>query len=215
MQRHPFSVTHANSCILNLVSWAQRSSESDETRNYLYVNINVPDVPKSSADLKITPTNVSFTGTTIKGLKYDVSLELYGEIDPENSKVNHTPRGVEMVLRKKELKTEYWPRLLKESKKVHFLKTDFDKVENIPPIALFGHRHANGIMQWVDEDEQDEAVEDDYAANFGGLGEDGGLGGIDFSKLGGGAGDLPGAAGEEEEEDEEEVYDESYKIQPR
>lgn len=70
-------------------------------------------------------------------------------------------------------------------------------------------------MQWVDEDEQDEAVEDDYAANFGGLGEDGGLGGIDFSKLGGGAGDLPGAAGEEEEEEEEEVYDESYKIQPR
>lgn len=59
-------------------------------------------------------------------------------------------------------------------------------------------------LQWVDEDEQDEAQEDDYAANFGGFGEDGGLGGIDFSKLGGGAGlDMAGAegAGEEEEED--------------
>jgi hypothetical protein len=33
-----------------------------------------------------------------------------------------------MVLRKKELKEEYWPRLLKDSKKVHYLKTDFDKV---------------------------------------------------------------------------------------
>jgi hypothetical protein len=32
------------------------------------------------------------------------------------------------VLRKKELKEEYWPRLLKDSKKVHYLKTDFDKV---------------------------------------------------------------------------------------
>lgn len=32
------------------------------------------------------------------------------------------------MLRKKEEKEEYWPRLLKESKKVHFLKTDFDKV---------------------------------------------------------------------------------------
>jgi len=32
------------------------------------------------------------------------------------------------VLRKKELKEKYWPRLLKESKKMHFLKTDFDKV---------------------------------------------------------------------------------------
>ena len=35
---------------------------------------------------------------------------------------------MEFVLRKKEKKEEYWPRLLKESKKVHFLKTDFDKV---------------------------------------------------------------------------------------
>lgn len=26
------------------------------------------------------------------------------------------------------MKEEYWPRLLKESKKMHFLKTDFDKV---------------------------------------------------------------------------------------
>jgi hypothetical protein len=42
-------------------------------------------------------------------------------------------------------------------------------------------------------------VDDDYAANFGGFGEEGGLGGIDFSKLGGGN---PDAAfgGEEEEE---------------
>jgi len=42
--------------------------------------------------------------------------------------VNHTDREVELVLRKKELKSEYWPRLLKEPKKYHFLKTDFDKV---------------------------------------------------------------------------------------
>jgi hypothetical protein len=110
------------------VTWAQRSSESDETRNYLYVFINVPDVPPSSADLKVTPTSVSFTGSTIKGTKYSVTLDLYAEIDPENSKTHHTPRGVEMVLRKKTLGLEYWPRLLKESKKVHFIKTDFDKV---------------------------------------------------------------------------------------
>ncbi len=29
------------------------------------------------------------------------------------------------------MKEEYWPRLLKESKKMHFLKTDFDKVRGI------------------------------------------------------------------------------------
>lgn len=46
----------------------------------------------------------------------------------ENSKTNHTSAKVEFVLRKKELKEEFWPRLLKDSKKMHFLKTDFDKV---------------------------------------------------------------------------------------
>lgn len=92
------------------------------------MNIKTPDVPKDKADLKITSNNVSFTGPSGKGVTYSVSLDLYAEIDPENSKVNHTDREIELVLRKKELKVEYWPRLLKDSKKVHFLKTDFDKV---------------------------------------------------------------------------------------
>lgn len=44
---------------------------------------------------------------------------------------------------------------------------------------------------------------------FGGMGEDGGFGGIDFSKLGGGTGsDMPGmeglGAGEEDEDDDDE-----------
>lgn len=65
-------------------------------------------------------------------------------------------------------------------------------------------------MQWVDEDEQDEAIDDDYANNFGGFGDEGGLGNIDFSKLGGleGAGGLGAAAGmgaEGEGEGEESV----------
>ena len=85
-------------------------------------------MPKEQADLKITESNVSFTGTNTKNVKYHVSLDLYADIDPENSKVHHSPRGVEMVLRKKELKAEYWPRLLKESRRGHFVKTDFDKV---------------------------------------------------------------------------------------
>jgi hypothetical protein len=57
-----------------------------------------------------------------------VELEFYAEIDKEESKINHTAKNIEMVLRKKELKEEFWPRLLKDAKKVHFLKTDFDKV---------------------------------------------------------------------------------------
>ncbi|KAJ5945661.1 hypothetical protein N7454_002500 [Penicillium verhagenii] len=163
------------------VTWAQRSSADQADRNYLYVSIKAAEVPKEEAKLELTATNVSFTGASRKGVTYKTSLDLFGEIDTENSKVNHTDREVELVLRKKELKEEFWPRLLKEAKKVHFLKTDFDK--------------------WVDEDEQDEAPEDDYANNFGGMGgggegegAGGGLGNIDFSKLGGmmgGEGGMP------------------------
>ena len=43
----------------------------------------------------------------------------------------------------------------------------------------------------MDEDEQNAVPDDDYMNNFGGagMGDDGGFGGIDFSKLGAGAGE--------------------------
>lgn len=126
------------------VTWAQRSSETDPERNYLYVNLKTPDVPRADAKLSITPTNVSFTGASGKGVTYSVSLDLYAEIDPENSKVSHTDREVELVLRKKELKLEYWPRLLKDSKKVHFLKTDFDKVSFLLFLTFYFPGHGGG-----------------------------------------------------------------------
>jgi hypothetical protein len=77
----------------------------------------------------LTPTTLTFTGhsDTLKKT-YHLDIEFYAEIDKEESKINHTAKNVEIVLRKKELKEEFWPRLLKDSKKVHWLKTDFDKV---------------------------------------------------------------------------------------
>ncbi|KAH6656846.1 HSP20-like chaperone [Truncatella angustata] len=168
------------------VLWAQRSSSTDPEKNFIYLTITAPDVPKNSFKLDLKATTLKFEGHS-DTLKRDFHLELefYAEIDPENSKINHTSRNVELKLRKKELKEEYWPRLLKESKKLQFLKTDFDK--------------------WIDEDEQNEAPEDDFS-QFGGMGGmpgmgGGDFGGIDFSKLGGGA--APGDDEEEEEEDDE------------
>lgn len=109
----------------------------------------MPDVSRENIKLDLKPTTLTFQGHS-DSLKrtYHLELAFYEEIDPENSKINHTTRNVEIKLRKKELKEEYWPRLLKEAKKLQFLKTDFDK--------------------WVDEDEQNEAPEDDM--NFSGMG---------------------------------------------
>jgi len=176
------------------VLWAQRSSSSEPSKNFVYLTISVPDVPASNLKLDLKPTGLSFSGhsDTLKR-SYAVDLEFYAEIDPAESKINHTAKNVELKLQKKELKEEYWPRLLKEAKKAHFLKTDFDK--------------------WVDEDEQDEAAEDDFS-QFGGMGgmpgmggAGGDFGGIDFSKLGGGGGlpDMGDMEDDEEGDDDDDM----------
>jgi hypothetical protein len=113
------------------VLWAQRSSDSDAEKNYIYLTIGVPDVPAKSLKLNLTPTGLTFSGTSeTKKTTYFLEIEFYGEIDVDNSKTHHTAANIQLVLRKKDLKTEYWPRLLKSDKKVHYLRTDFDKVRN-------------------------------------------------------------------------------------
>jgi hypothetical protein len=86
-------------------------------------------VPKSSLKLDITSTGLTFAGHS-DSLKKDYALDVtfYAEIDEKETKINHTSKNVQLVLRKKELNEEFWPRLFKEAKKVHYLKTDFDKV---------------------------------------------------------------------------------------
>jgi hypothetical protein len=114
------------------VLWAQRSSKEDPLRNFIYLTINAPDVPKESLKLDLQPNKITFEGksSTKGGAHFKGDWDLFAEIDPKESKINHTPRDIELVLRKKELKEEYWPRFLKDKAKVHWLKTDFDKVTN-------------------------------------------------------------------------------------
>jgi len=180
------------------VLWAQRSNTTEAAKNFIYLTITVPDVQPAKLKLDLKTQSLSFAGHS-DSLKrdYALNLEFYGEVDVSASKINHTAKNVEIVLRKKELKEEFWPRLLKNAQKVHFLKTDFDK--------------------WVDEDEQDEAPEDDLAGNMGGMGgmpgmgdmssmmggAGGDFGGIDFSKLGQGAEDLEGGEEEDDEDDDD------------
>ena len=109
------------------VLWAQRSSTIDPERNYITLTISAPDVPSPKIDL--TSTSLTFSGhSDTKKTTYHVELTFYAEIDSEASKTHATSHSVTFRLRKKDLKDEYWPRLLKDSKRMHFLKTDFDKV---------------------------------------------------------------------------------------
>ncbi|KAI7208396.1 hypothetical protein KC333_g9155 [Hortaea werneckii] len=163
------------------VTWAQRSSATEAEKNHIFLTIAVPDVDPKKIKLDVQPTHVDFSGySETKKAQYAVKLDFYAEIDPAATKIHHTQRDIEMVVQKKQLGEEYWPRLLKDKAKVHFLKTDFNK--------------------WVDEDEQDAVPEDDdymsRMAGMQGMGGDGGFGGIDFSKLGGmGGADMAGLQG--------------------
>lgn len=151
-----------------VVLWAQRSNESDPTKNIVYLTIEVQDPTNTKVEL--TNTSLKFSADASDGnAHYDLNLEFFDEIEPENSKKYEAGNQIRFVLRKKKAQADFWPRLLKEKLKLHYVKTDFDK--------------------WVDEDEQEEKPEEDDIMNFGGAPGAGGAGDLDFSQLlGGGAG---------------------------
>jgi len=155
------------------VLWAQRSSDLDFTKNVIFLTINAPEL-EPDYQLDITASKLTFKGVTkaaagsLPHRQYAFDLELFGEIEPESAKKSEhlTGKSLSLVLKKKELKEDYWPRLSKD-KRVNFIKTDFFK--------------------WKDQDEQMEGEDD---ADLGG-GMDGmpGMGGM------GGMGGMPGMGG--------------------
>ncbi|KAG6820348.1 hypothetical protein H0H93_001793 [Arthromyces matolae] len=149
------------------VLWAQRSSESDDAKNVVYLTVNLPDIQESTLAYNLTPTSISFkakagdVSRNIQEKEYEFSLDFFAEVDPEHSTKKLTTRSFSAVLRKTNKQSEYWPRLTKEKVRNAFLKTDFSK--------------------WVDEDEQDgAAIPEEDGADFGmgGMGDMGGMGGM-------------------------------------
>jgi len=74
---------------------------------------------------------------------YRNEIELFGAIDPDQSRYVNTGRVVRCVLTRAE-EGEYWPRLTKEKIRLHWLKVDFGR--------------------WKDEDDSDD--EDKAGADF-------------------------------------------------
>ncbi|CCM01278.1 uncharacterized protein FIBRA_03327 [Fibroporia radiculosa] len=164
------------------VLWAQRSSETDDSKNVLYITVNLPDVKPETLEYNLTSTSISFkakAGNAEKGLEerdYAFNLDFYGEVVPEESHKSLSSRSLTLVLRKKEKQAEYWPRLMKEKIKTPFVKTDFSK--------------------WVDEDEQDgQGTVVDEDLDMGGMGGMPGMGGMGGMPGMGGMGGMPGMGG--------------------
>ncbi|KAL8096438.1 co-chaperone protein p23-1-like [Apium graveolens] len=126
------------------VKWAQRS-------DVLFITVDLPDA--KDVKLKLEPEGKFYFSATSgpEKLLYEIDIDLYDQVDVDESKASVGSRNIFYVIKKVESK--WWSRLLKkEGKPPLFLKVDWNK--------------------WIDEDEQDEQDEntmnlDDI--NFSGL----------------------------------------------
>jgi len=159
------------------VTWAQR-------KDLVYINIDVQDA--KDPEIKVEKDSLHFKGKSNADQKtYETTLNFFDEINKDESKFAVRGRGIEFVLIKQNKDKDYWPRLLKENKKFHWLKIDFGK--------------------WKDEDDSDAEGEpgapggggggadfEDMMRQMGGLGGMGGMGGMPGM---GGMGGMPGMGG--------------------
>ncbi|XP_035220380.1 co-chaperone protein daf-41-like isoform X2 [Stegodyphus dumicola] len=127
------------------VLWAQR-------KNLLYVKVQLEDCRNPT--IKVEKDRIYFKGKGGTDKKeHEVTLEFFKEIKPEESKYSVRDRATEFVLIKAE--EGFWKRLLKEDKKFHWLKVDFNK--------------------WKDEDDSEDEVEgtdfEEMMRKMGGMSE--------------------------------------------
>ncbi|KAL7641865.1 UNVERIFIED_CONTAM: hypothetical protein RMT77_007739 [Armadillidium vulgare] len=132
------------------VTWAQR-------KNVVFLTFCVEDC--KNPEIKMEADKIYFKGVGGSEKKnYENTLELYKEIDAEKSRHFVRDRVIELILVKKE-EGPYWPQLLKQKIKMHWLKVDFTK--------------------WKDENDSDDEGTNNpdlesMMRQMGGLGMDGG-----------------------------------------
>ncbi|CAG2055677.1 unnamed protein product [Timema podura] len=100
------------------VMWAQRA-------HVVFLTICLEDC--KNPEIKIENDKVYFKGIGGTEKKpHEVTLNLYKEINAEKSFQFVRDRNIELVLKKKD-DGPYWPQLMKDKKKYHWLKVDFNK----------------------------------------------------------------------------------------
>ncbi|KAM7278666.1 hypothetical protein ACFE04_005800 [Oxalis oulophora] len=110
------------------VLWAQRS-------NKVYLTVALPDA--KDIQVKCEPQGLfSFSATGRQGQAFNLSLDLYGSIDPQAGKTKVGLRNIICTIRKEQ--KGWWQRLLKsEEKPAPYIKVDWNK--------------------WCDEDDEESA----------------------------------------------------------
>ncbi|KAJ8304647.1 hypothetical protein KUTeg_018230 [Tegillarca granosa] len=103
------------------VYWGQKVDQ-------ISLKVDLTDV--SNENVVLTEDGLKFTADAygVKGYnRYEIDLEFYLPVDPDNSKYRVQGRAVEFQIQKSG-DGEVWPRLTREKVKYPWLKIDFDKV---------------------------------------------------------------------------------------
>ena len=111
-----------------ILKWAQRKDK-------LFITISVVHSKKPIVDLT-DGKRIKYQGTD-GTVNYAFDIELYDEINKEESKYTLESRNIFLNLKKK-TSGPYWPRLIKDEKKYHWIEVDW--------------------MYYAEEDEEDEAT---------------------------------------------------------
>ena len=123
-----------------ILKWAQRKDK-------LFITINV--VHSKKPTIEIEGKKMKYQGTD-GNINYAFDIELYDEIDKDNSKYTLDARNIFLKLKKK-TEGPYWPRLTSDKVKYHWIEIDW---------AYF-----------TEEDEEEEAKEPNFEGqDFGDMG---------------------------------------------
>ena len=100
--------------------WAQREDK-------LFITIEVCSTDAKKSRQEINDDNFSFYCETecTPTISYLLELNFFGEIIPNKTLKKENDKEIMFVFFK--LNKLYWPRLVSSEKKLHFLKTDFEK----------------------------------------------------------------------------------------
>ena len=158
------------------LKWAERKDK-------LFVTIELIEVKDAKIDL-VNESRLTFSGTS-EGKLYSLDIELFGEVNKEESKWTLDARNIFLSIKKK-TKGPHWNFINKDKKKYNNIKVDW---------ALY-----------VDEDEEEEKMMG--GGDFGGFPGMGGFGGNNFMDMGG-----MGGMGGADDLDEDDVKPEDEKNQ--
>ena len=161
-----------------ILKWAQRKDK-------LFITISVVHSKKPIVDLT-DGKRIKYQGTD-GNINYAFDIELYDEINKEESKYTLESRNIFLNLKKK-TSGPYWPRLIKDEKKYHWIEVDW--------------------MYYAEEDEEDEATN----PNKPGQGFD------DMPDMGDDEmdeDDEPNPVNEDDKKEEEEKKEEPKKDEPK